>query len=47
MSFRHGSVGKESACSAGDPDLIPGQKGPLEKELANVTKYHRLCGRNN
>ena len=25
LSFPHGSVGKESACNAGDPSLIPGQ----------------------
>ena len=24
----------ESACSAGDPSLIPGQENPLEKEMA-------------
>ena len=24
MAFPHGSVGKESSCSAGDLDLIPG-----------------------
>ena len=24
MGFPHRSVGKESACNAGDPDLIPG-----------------------
>ena len=29
-----GSVGKESACSAGDLGLIPGQEDPLEKDLA-------------
>ena len=30
-SLSHSSVGKESACNAGDPDLIPGLKDPLEK----------------
>ena len=25
---------KESACSAGDPGLIPGREDPLEKEMA-------------
>ena len=29
-----GSVGKESACSAGDLGSIPGQEDPLEKEIA-------------
>ena len=24
----------ESACSAGDPSLIPGRESPLEKEMA-------------
>ena len=32
--FHHDSDGKESACNAGDPGLIPGQKDPLEKEMA-------------
>ena len=26
--------GKESACSAGDVDLLPGQEDPLEKQTA-------------
>ena len=34
MGFLDGSVGKESACNAGDPALIPGQEDPLEKEMA-------------
>ena len=37
MGFPHSSVGKESACSAGDPGLIPGLilgEDPLEKEMA-------------
>ena len=29
-----GSNGKVSACNAGDLDLIPGSRGPLEKEMA-------------
>ena len=29
-----GSGGKESACNAGDPGLIPGQENPLEKTMA-------------
>ena len=31
LGFPDSSVGKESACSAGDPDLIPGWASPLEK----------------
>ena len=29
MGFPDSSVGKESACNAGDPGLIPGQEDPL------------------
>ena len=32
--FPHSSVGKESACNAGDPGLIPGLVDSLEKEMA-------------
>ena len=32
--FPGGSVVEESACSAGDPGLIPGLKRSLEKEMA-------------
>ena len=32
------SVGKESACSAGDLGLIPGQEDPLEKEMATYSR---------
>ena len=31
LTFPHSSVGKVSACNAGDPGLIPGSEGPLEK----------------
>ena len=31
--FSSGSNGKESACSVGDPGLIPGQEDPLEKGM--------------
>ena len=31
-NFPGGSDGKESACIAGDPGLIPGLEDPLEKE---------------
>ena len=34
MSFPHSSVGKESACNAGDPVRFLGQEDPLEKEMA-------------
>ena len=33
--FPGGSVGKESACSAGDPSSIPGLGRSLEKEMAS------------
>ena len=31
--FLCSSVGKESACNAGDPGSIPGWERPLEKEM--------------
>ena len=34
IHFPHSSVGKESACNAGDLGLIPGLEGPLENERA-------------
>ena len=34
IGFPGSSVGKKSACSAGDLRLIPGQEDPLEKEMA-------------
>ena len=33
MGFPHSSVGKESACSAGDTDSIPGLENPLEEDM--------------
>ena len=33
--FPRSSVSNESACSAGDPDSIPGWEDPLEKEMAS------------
>ena len=33
-SFPVDSEGKESACNAGDPGLIPGLGNPLGKEMA-------------
>ena len=38
--FSGGSDGKESACNAGDPGLIPGWEDPLEKQMA--TQYSLL-----
>ena len=34
MVFPHSSVGKESACNAGDQGSISGSEDPLEKEMA-------------
>jgi len=34
MGFPCSSVGKESACNAGDSGLILGREDPLEKEMA-------------
>ena len=34
MGFPHSSVGKESACNAGDHGSISGSEDPLEKEMA-------------
>ena len=34
QGFPSSSAGKESACSAGDPSLIPGSEDPLEKRNA-------------
>ena len=31
--FPGGSDGKESACNAGDPGSIPGQEGPMKKDM--------------
>ena len=35
--FSGGSDGKESACSAEDPGLIPGLGDPLEEEMATCS----------
>ena len=43
MGFPGSSVGKESACSAGDLGLILGQEDLLEKEMA--THYRILVWR--
>ena len=44
--FPSGSDGRESACSAGDPDSIPGQEDPLDKEVAthSSTPDQRIPG---
>ena len=34
LGFPGGSDGKESACSAGDPGLIPSREDPVEKGMA-------------
>ena len=34
LDFPHSSVGKSTACNAGDPGSIPGLGGSLEKEMA-------------
>ena len=34
LGFPSGSDGKESACKAGDLDLIPGLEGPLKEGMA-------------
>ena len=39
MGFPHSSVGKESACNAGDPSLIPG----LEKSTGEGIGYPLQC----
>ena len=42
MGFPHSSIGKESACSAGDPGLIPGSgKSPGEGN-GNLLPYSCL-----
>ena len=46
MGFPHSSVGKESACSAGDPGLIPGLgRSPLRRDwLSTPVFLGFLCG---
>ena len=57
LGFPHSSVGKESACNAGDPDLIPGLRRsagegigyPLQYSwaslVAQLERIHLQCGR--
>ena len=41
--FPSGSIGKESACNAGDPGVMPGSGRSLEKEMA--THWNEELGR--
>ena len=43
-SFPDSSVGKESACNAGDPSLIPGWENPLKKRQATRSSTFGLFG---
>ena len=40
MGFPESSVGKESACNAGDPGSIPGLGRSPEKEQAKIGRAH-------
>ena len=42
MGFPHSSVGKESACNAGDPDLIPGLGRSTGEEKGYPLQYSGL-----
>ena len=42
MGFPHSSVGKESACNAGDPDLIPGLGRCTGEEKGYPLQYSGL-----
>ena len=37
--FPHSSVGKESACNAGDPSLIPGSETSAREEIGYLLQY--------
>ena len=39
MSFPHSTVGKEYACNAGDPGLIPGSERSFGKGNGNPLQY--------
>ena len=54
LSFPDSSVGKESACSAGDPSLIPGSGRSTEEGIGhpvqnskettkNIIHEYRIC----
>ena len=40
--FPHSSVGKESACNAGDPGLIPGWRRPPREGKGYLLQYSGL-----
>ena len=42
MGFPHGSVGKESACNAGEPGSIPGLRRSPEEGNGNPLQYSCL-----
>ena len=42
MGFPHGSVGKESACNAGEPGSIPGLRRSPEEGNGNLFQYSCL-----
>ena len=42
MGFPDGSDGKESVCSVGDPDLIPGSGRPPGEGNGNTIQYSCL-----
>ena len=42
MGFPHSSIGKESACSAGDPGSIPGSGKPRGERNGNLLQYSCL-----
>ena len=39
MGFSHTSVGKESTCNAGDPDLIPGLERSAGEGIGYLLQY--------
>ena len=43
IHFPHSSVGKESACNAGDPGLIPGWERSAGQGNGNPLQYSRLA----
>ena len=42
LIYSHSSVGKESACNAGDPSLIPGLGRSLGEGNGNLLQYSSL-----
>ena len=42
LGFPHSSVGKESACNAGDPGLNPGSGRSPGEENSNASQYFCL-----